>query len=232
MTDPYENPLQNPLRAVFGPIAWPRSYWNIFYLMLGFPLGLAYFVLYVTGISLGVGLLILLVGAAILLSMVVLTWPLTLLERELANRMLDAKVPAPGSPEERIDEDPAGWLRAILGNRVTWTGMVFLLLKFPLGLASWVLVVVLGAVSLGLTISPAVVALGGEVNLGFWHPVTVGEAFWLVPVGMAVTIVSFHLVNGLAWLWGRFAAVMLGRRPSPEPPVAEAPAGKLAPAGA
>ena len=42
----------------FGVIAEPQSYINILYLLLAFPLGIAYFVFLVTGISVGAGLII------------------------------------------------------------------------------------------------------------------------------------------------------------------------------
>ena len=38
------------------------------------------------------------------------------------------------------DAPKSGWdrFKAFLGNKVKWTGMAFLLLKFPLGIASFV----------------------------------------------------------------------------------------------
>ncbi len=50
----------------FGVIARPQSYINIFYLLLAFPLGIAYFVFLVTGISVGASLIIIWVGIPIL----------------------------------------------------------------------------------------------------------------------------------------------------------------------
>jgi len=46
------------VRVFFGVVADPQSYLNIFYLLLAFPLGIAYFVFLVTGISVGTGLII------------------------------------------------------------------------------------------------------------------------------------------------------------------------------
>lgn len=52
-------------RGFFGVVAEPRSYLNIVYLLLAFPLGTFYFVFLVTGLSLGFGLIITLVGIPI-----------------------------------------------------------------------------------------------------------------------------------------------------------------------
>ena len=49
-----------------GVVADPQSYLNISYLLLGLPLGVAYFVILVAGISIGFGLLTIWVGIPIL----------------------------------------------------------------------------------------------------------------------------------------------------------------------
>ena len=46
--------IGNPLSV----IGRPQSYINAFYLLITFPLGIAYFVFLVTGLSLGFGLLV------------------------------------------------------------------------------------------------------------------------------------------------------------------------------
>lgn len=227
MKNPYATFAENPLRGLFGPLVWPRTYTNLLYLMLGFPLGLAYFVLYVTGFALGLGLLVLLVGAAILAALVVLAWPLTLLERELAIRLLDAPVPPPGATT-LPDTDVGTWLKSVLTNPVTWKGLLFVGLKFPLGLASWVAAVVMLSVSAAFTAAPLVYAFGGNVQLGSWEPASMGAAALLAPVGIVAFVLSIHALNGLAWLWGRFAVVMLGRG-TPTPPAREAETKELTP---
>ena len=52
----------NPLERLYGVFVKPQTYLNILYLLLAFPLGIAYFVFLVTGFSLGISLLILWVG--------------------------------------------------------------------------------------------------------------------------------------------------------------------------
>ena len=48
----------------FGVFAEPQSYLNILFLFLGLPLGITYFVFLVAGFSVGVGLVVIWVGAA------------------------------------------------------------------------------------------------------------------------------------------------------------------------
>jgi hypothetical protein len=221
MTHPYRVFFEHPVRGIFGPMVWGRSYANMLYLLIGFPVGLIYFVFYVTGLSLGVGLLVLGIGAAILALMVLLARPLGRFERALAIHLLGANVP-PVRPEPLPDRDIGTWLKDVYTNAVTWKSLAFLLLKFPLGLASWILVIVGLSLALGLIAAPLIVGLGGEVELGFWEPTTVGEAWAVVPVGLAVFLVAIHLFNAVAWTWAQLARFMLGSRvPSSPSPSAD-----------
>ena len=54
------------LKRLFGVVTNPQSYLNIVYLLLAFPLGTFYFVFLVTGLSLGAGLSITLLGIPLL----------------------------------------------------------------------------------------------------------------------------------------------------------------------
>ena len=221
-SSPYTVMRSHPVRGFFGVLAWPRSYFNILYLILGFPLGLAYFVIYVTGGALGIGLLILTVGAGILILLILAAQWLGVFERLLAVHLLGVPI-APGHTPWREGESLGRYLKAVLRNRITWTGLFYLLMKFPLGLASWIVTIVALSVTLGLIAAPVVDAFGGEIMLGRWAPVTTEERFLVSLIGLALVVPVIHLLNGLAWLWGRFARVMLGGRRPAEPIRAEAP---------
>lgn len=218
MDNPYEDFGEDPIRGLVAPVVWPRSYANLLYLLLGFPTGLVYFTLYVTGLSLGVGLFIVWIGAAILLSLVPITWWAVLFERELAVRLLGEPVPEAGHPALPEDEGSWHWYKSIAKSRVTWKGLGFLLLKFPLGLASWIFSVVLLSLVAACIGAPAIWAAGGEIDFGVWHPDTLVETLYVSVAGLLAVIPSIHILNGLARLWGIFARASLGRR-EPAPPV-------------
>lgn len=223
-TSPYSVIGSQPVRGFLGVVAWRQSYLNILYLLLAFPLGLAYFLLYVVGGALGLGLMVLLVGAVLLLVLVLAGQWLGALERLLAVHLLGIRI-APGHTSWPEGEGLAGYLKAVLGNRTTWTGLVYLLAKFPLGLASWLVAVVAGSVVLALIGAPLADAFGGDVNIGSWRPDSQGELLLISLIGLALAVPVLHLLNGLAWLWGAFTRLMLGG-PSPAAP---ARAGRTSP---
>ena len=109
-----------------------QTYLNIAYLLLAFPLGLAYFLFLVVGLTVGFALVLTLVGIPILLLMHLAAWALMNLERWLAIRLLGVDIP-PMSP---VDPQGPMW-RRLIGKATDpsmWTGMFFLLAKLPLGI--------------------------------------------------------------------------------------------------
>ena len=77
---------------IFAPFSDPQSYLNLLYLLLAFPLGIAYFVFVVTGLSLSVGLLIVWVGIPLLLGLLAASIGLASFERLLARQLLGVEI--------------------------------------------------------------------------------------------------------------------------------------------
>ena len=49
-----------------------------------------------------------------------------------------------------------------------------------------------------------------SLDFGLWRVDSKDEATIWCLVGVVLLLASFHLVNGLAFVWGRFAQMMLG----------------------
>ena len=219
----------NKLRLVpfFSVVIEPQSYLNILYLLLSFPLGIAYFVFLVTGISLGFGLAIIWLGIPILALVLAASWVLYQFERLLAIHLLKEGIPAiaPGDDRsERLEDGHpslgtedrlfiGAWrrLKAHLANRLTWTGILYLFLKFPLGIASFVIVVVLVAFTGALLAAPFYFSVDDGIDMGIWQVDALWEALILTITGIPLAIISLHMMNGAAFLHGRLARLMLGK---------------------
>ena len=200
-----------------------RSYANLLFLVTAFPLGLIYFVLLVVGISLGFGLLVLVVGLPILALVLLASWGLSSVERQLAIHLLGAEVP-PMKPAAgtlpALPDGAAPRLRerawAFLSNPVTWKGMVYLLFKLPFGVLSFSLSISLVTLSGSLILAPFLYRLNDwtdqDVVINSWPVDSLGRAIVCMAVGLVVGLLSIHLLNGVAWLWKQLATAMLGSR--------------------
>ena len=203
-----------------------RTYLRILYLLLAFPLGILYFTVIVTGASVGMSLALVIVGFPILI-VTMLSWRLFgRIERELAIHMLGADVRPMSVP------NPARltlWERLLktLGDAVTWKSLAYVLIEFPFGIFSFVLVVTLLSISVSLVLYPAIyIFLNGlypqfpdQMHGTMWPDVTINghvdttvliNFLAISAVGVVFTVGSVAVLNGVGWLWGRFAEVMLG----------------------
>ena len=211
---------------LIGVIADPQSYLNIIYLLLGLPLGIAYFVFLVTGISVGFGLLVIWVGVPILALVLLGSWAMCQFERLLANYMLKDEIP-PVAREERCKQPEgdgpslsalerlfvAAWrrLKSHLSDRLTWTGMFYLLLRFPMGIATFVIAVVLISVTGALLGAPAYYWVDAGIEFGIWQVDELWEALIMTVAGIPAIFVALHLMNGTAFISGKMARAMLGK---------------------
>lgn len=219
---PARNPVLAFLASFFGVLISGRSYLNVLYLWLAFPLGLIYFVLLVTGFSLGIGLMIIWIGLGILFVLMLAIWALEGLERVLAIGLLGAEVPVRLPASEAVGAK--NWLKAVFKSSSLWKGIAFLFIKFPLGMVCWIVSVVTLSVSLALTLSPVSYWFG-------WSSIVIEDwvfdptVAWpvLSIVGFFMLLLTLHLHNAMGWVWKKLAELMLGegsaRTPSEKGPV-------------
>jgi len=202
----------NWLARFWGVIIRPQTYLNLAYLFLAFPLGVVYFVFLVTGLSLGFPLIIIWVGLIILAVVFAASWALTLFERQMAIWLLKVEIGPTGDPSDPGDDI---WQRfkKYIGNSVTWKGLIFLLLKFPLGTVSFTLGTTLVVTALALVFSPIALIFFPNASVRFFgldvHPAVAASIFFVI--GILLVPISLHILNGLAYVYGQIARILLGK---------------------
>lgn len=184
---------------IFGPVLQQRTYRNLLYAVISFPLGLMYFVTMIVGLSLGAGLAILLVGFVILALTLAFARLLGRFEQEITKALLGATF------EPRMP-GPRGW-RAILADRRSWTTVVYLLLRFPLGVAGLV-VSLLFFVSVPIMAAPLLYNVV-SYSIDGSGITTSQEALLVSLFGCVLFLICAHLTNAIASISRRLAAALL-----------------------
>src|SRR5215212_3130330 len=181
----------------------PQSYRNLLYLAVALPLGIAYVAILVAGLSAGAGLAVILIGIVLLFAL----RAMAAVERMLARRLLRITIhpPIEGGIHFTWRQRVQLWLR----DPVTWKSLVFLLGKLPMGLVAFAAIVFLGVTSVVLIFAPVLVAFTPVIFFG-WEIDNPVAAIAAVPAGVLLFLLSLHVFNGLAWLYGVCARVMLG----------------------
>ena len=197
------------IRFVTAPIR-AQTYKRLAYLLLAFPLGMAYFVGFTAGASTGIGLLVTLLGVPILLVTLLAATAASGLEAYLARALLDRDVPNPAVLEQvderSLTDSDGGYLAAIqrlLAEPTTRTSVAMVLLKFLYGIAAFVATVTAGSVVVALLSAPvAYDSRTASYQVGRYVVDTLPEALVAFGVGVVGLVVALNLLNALAEVGG------------------------------
>jgi signal transduction histidine kinase len=176
------------LQATERELRTERFAKQLTYVTVGLALGVAYTILIASAVLAGVVLGAFWVGLPLLLAASSLLWRCAMLERRLANRLLDARIsplpPLPGVRDGSLFER----VRRRMRDRSFWRALALLTLKLP------VTALACAVVALGLAVIAALFVLGvggiigassgyiGPFSLG--PPLGIGLCLMVVPVGV------------------------------------------------
>ena len=202
MTADWNRDWRRPVRWLLREPFRQQTLWNLAYLVFGLPLGLLYtglmFLIFLIGfvtIPVLIGIPILVIGAA-------MTRWANGFERQLAWRWLGVGIPAPRSGQGLALSARAS---RFIRDPVTWTSILFLVLKIPIGAgACWAIYLMIDRIWT-LLLHPLLVAISPVY--GSRDPATVLAG---LVVGIALIWPALHAVNLMAYLYGRFARLSLG----------------------
>jgi hypothetical protein len=195
MDTTYDRDHRRP--AALRPLLTPRGWTQLTHHLLGLPLGIAYFTWIVTGLSVGAGLAITLVGIPILTFVLANVRPLLMAERGLANALLGTRLPPISIAPRNGGSGWLGRLKAYWTDGVTWRGILYLLLRFPVGTFTFSVAVAFYSAGLWGLAAPLLAGLD-VMDLGFWEPDTVPEGLLLVPLGIVFLIAGGWVSEGMA----------------------------------
>lgn len=211
-----------------------QTYANLLYLLARFPLGIAYFTIFVTGVSLGVSLVPVVVGIPILAGVVGLAGYVGLIEVELLKKLY-------GQDMSYTVADPrelsiTTYLKAIVTTPRNYLLVLFAFLSFVIGLHVFVAVIVGFTLALTLAVAPLVYWIPGieyeltqasgtvdvgsvAINLGSLTGISINtlpEAVVASGLGIICYLVALHAVNLTAWVFRTLTERLLRIGTTPE----------------
>ncbi|MHB1588906.1 MAG: sensor domain-containing protein, partial [Metallibacterium scheffleri] len=201
---------RGPLARFFGVIGDARSYAALFYMLLALATGIFYFTWTVTGLSLSVGLAVLIIGIPFIVLFLASTRLLALVEGRLVEVMLGVRMPR--RPASAVRELPLlKRIGAMFTDPRTWGTLFYMLLMLPLGIIYFTVAVT------GITLSLALVAMPIAQLFGF-APTMVNDVayfwpLWTLPFsvlgGVLLFFVMLHIARGVGWMHGHVAKHLL-----------------------
>jgi len=197
-----------------------ETYANLAYLLARFPLGIAYFTVLVTGLSLGVGLVPMVVGLPILAGVLALGGCIGVIEAALLTRLRgrDVSVTLADPRELSVTE----YLKTVATTSRNYLLVAFGFASFAVGIPLFVAITVVFSIGFTLAATPFVYWIPGvgydftglrstievgslTVDAGSLFGASINtlpEALAVSAVGVVVCLAGLHAVNLSAWLLG------------------------------
>ena len=191
---------------IFGAVVEAQTWKNVLYLFLSFPLGIVYFVMTVTGISVGAGLAVIAVGIPILVFTLMVAGLFARLERTLLRALLGAQIrpPRPFSAPPGIIAS----LKAYLGRAETWKAVIYSLVHLPFAVIAFTLVVSFIPAGAVLLLTPLAYTLV-PFEICDLRVTTLDQAVLCSSMGAILLLIGLHLMNGWALVWKRVGGALL-----------------------
>lgn len=213
--EPAEDTDRSP--GFFGVLVDPAAYGALIYMMLSLATGVFYFTWVVTGLSLSLGLAILIIGIPFFLLFVGSVRVISWVEGRIVETLLGVRMPR-RLPAPELEGSLWARIKHALTDARTWGSMFYMLLQLPLGIIYFTLSVVFGVTS-GAMIAGGIhqLATGQDHIMISSEPAI--DAFLNTPPGLALLVIAgllgvlltLHLARALGIVHGKVAEVLLVR---------------------
>jgi uncharacterized membrane protein len=216
LRSPPPPPRKTAMGKFFGVAADPRAYAALFYMLLSLATGIFYFVWAVTGVSLSLGLSILIFGLAFAVLFFGTVRVLSLVEGRIIEVMLGERMPRRPVYAER-GKPVMTRIKAMFTDPRTWSTLLYMVLMLPLGIVYFTTAVTGISLSLACMVAPVALALR-EVGILNDGGIYFDDQLFLPPIialpftfllGVFLLFGMLHLALGVGKFQGAIAKHLL-----------------------
>lgn len=220
ISGPFPRPEEAPERhfGFFNVVSDPRTYGALLYMLLSLATGIFYFTWVITGLSLTLGFMILIIGIPFALLFVGSVRVLAHVEGRLVEGLLGVRMPRRLPAAAPQDESIWTKVKEALIDSRTWSSMFYLALMLPLGIAYFTIAVTGISLSLGVVAISLWSLITGHSNIQADGLPWLEHLFHTAPglvlltfAGLLLFFVVLHVARAVGWFHGRIAELLLVR---------------------
>jgi len=213
LAQPKQPAASSTLGRILGVFADPHSYGALFFMLLSLPLGILYFTWAVTGVSLSLGLSILIFGFVFFLFFMSTLRAVSLVECRIVEALLGERMPRRPS----VVPPKGSWIERVkfwITDKRTWLTILYMVLRLPLGIVYFVVTVVFLAFAFSFIAAPFAQLIFDVPMIHFneqsyYLPVAFLPLFWLA--GVLDLILLMHFARAAGRMHAGIAKAMLAR---------------------
>ncbi len=194
---------------LFGVYADPRTYASLFYMLLSLATGIVYFVWVIAGLSMSLGLAMLIFGIPFFLLFVASTRLISLVEGRIVETLLGERMPRRPAVTPK-DDGFVAKIKFMLTDRRTWSTMLYMAVMLPLGIFYFTVTVTSIIVSLAFIATPFFTYWGyGALNIDNEWFLDWPQSLLLIPVGVLGLTLFLHIAKWIGKLHGQISKQLL-----------------------
>lgn len=211
LAEPVRRKKEPPRSRFLGVLVDPRSYAALFYLIFSYITGVFYFCWAMIGMSLSLGLMVLVIGIPFFGVFLFSLRGMALVEGRLVEALLGVRM-----PRRPVFSRPgiSSWERFkfLLTDGMTWKIFGYMMMMLPLGILYFTIAIVLLSFSLWGILRP-ILEYGFDLPYMMINTTAYYSPHWFMPIaiitGFLLLIVTLHTVKGLGRIHGKIARAML-----------------------
>lgn len=188
-------------RVFFGVFVDPRAYASLFYMLISLITGIAYFTWAISGISLSVGLIVLIVGLPFIAVFLLSVQGIALVEGRIVEALLGVRMPRRPLFSGR-HLGLWGRFKVLFTDKLSWTTIAYMIIQLPLGVMYFSIFITLLSLGLAGIAQPV-------TQFGFGLPtISINDRLIFMPAWMS----PLFVIVGVLWiLLTMHAAKLVGR---------------------
>ena len=199
------------INRFFSIISDARAWGALLYLILSMITGIVYFTWAITGLSLSLSLLVLIIGLPFTVLFLLSVRSIALAEGRIVEALLGVRMPR----RPFFTNRQAGWweqVKDLFLEKRTWTTIAYMVFQLPLGVIYFTVFITLVALSLGFILNPILVLILDVPLIHFG-----GNAYstspelmpFFVIAGLILLLATMHLAKFVGRQHGMFAKALL-----------------------
>lgn len=213
LAPPRQLQAHNPFDKLFGVFGDARSYGALIFMLLSLPVGIIYFVWAITGVTLSVGLGILIFGFVFFLFFMSTVRAVALVECRIVETLLGERMPR----RPPVMAPRGSWIDRVkfwITDGRTWLTILYMILRLPLGIIYFVVATILLTMALGLLVAPfaqlffdyPVVHI---LDTSYYLPLWAFPFLWMA--GALDLLILIHIARAVGRWHAKMAKSMLAR---------------------
>ena len=213
LAQPRAQPFATSGDQIFGVFVEPYTYGALIFMLLSLPIGLLYFTWAMLGVSMSIGLSLLIFGFLFFLFFMSTVRAVALVECRIVETLLGERMPR----RPQVVAPTGSWLDKVkfwVTDGRTWMTILYMLLRLPLGIVYFVVTTFLLVLALALLVAPF-------AQLFFAYPIVhiLDQSYylplWAFPIlwmaGAFDLLLLAHLVRATGRAHAKMAKAMLAR---------------------